>query len=189
MTKKILASFVISTMLFATQAQAVTAELGLFYFTDDLSSTNDFGISRTIYDFAVLMTSQGRQMIGIGWGYAGVSSTEGSTTDTTYSSTETGPKFSYLFGRDQNWYLGFAYNLLAKATFSTGSGEEAEWRGTSMKVEFGYLPKINGRLNAGVKLNYHQASYSEQITNNTTLTQETNTKTMIYPTFAMVWKF
>lgn len=186
--RKLVATLALATTLISTNAHAVTAELGLFYFTDDLSSTSDFSIARTIYDFAVLMTSTGRQMIGIGWGYAGVSSTEGSTTTTTYTSTETGPKFSYLFGREQNWYLGLAYNLLAKAQYSDGTNE-AEWRGTSIKAEFGYLPKVSGRLNAGVKLNYHQATYSEQITNSTTLTQETNTKSMIYPTFSMVWKF
>lgn len=107
---------------------------------------------------------------------------------TTYSSTETGPKFTYMFGREQDWYVGLAYNLLAKAQFSDTNGE-AEWRGTSLKGEFGYLPKINNRLNVGVKLVYHQASYNEQITNTTTLTQTTNTKTMIYPTFSMIFKF
>ncbi len=79
--------------------------------------------SRTIYDFAVLMTSEGRRLLGIGWNYAGVSSIDNSTTETSYSSTETGPKFTYMFGREQDWYVGLAYNLLAKAQFSDASGE------------------------------------------------------------------
>lgn len=189
MINKIISSLILSVFLFSTPAQAVTTELGLFYFSDDLASTSDYNVSRTIYDFAILMTSEGRRTIGIGWGYAGVTSQEGSTTTTSYSSTETGPKFSYLFGREQTWYLGFAYNLLAKAEYDDGAGGEAEWRGTSMKAEFGYLPRVSSRFNIGVKLNYHVANYTEQITNSTTLTQESNTKTMIYPTFAIVWKF
>ena len=188
MGKKLFSFLFCAVLLTSISAKAVVAELGLFYFTDDLSSTNTMQNSRTIYDFAVLMTSDGRRLLGIGWNYAGVSSTDNSTTETSYSSTETGPKFTYMFGREQNWYVGLAYNLLAKAQFSDASGE-AEWRGTSIKAEFGYLPKVSSRINVGVKLNYHQASYNEQITNTTTLTQTTNTKTMIYPTFAMVWKF
>lgn len=186
---KLLVSLLFCTVLFSSiSAKAVVAELGLFYFTDDLSSTSSISHSRTIYDFAVLMTSDGRRLLGIGWNYSGVSSTDSTTAETSYSSTETGPKFTYMFGREQDWYVGLAYNLLAKAQFSDANGE-AEWRGTSIKGEFGFLPKVNNRLNIGVKLNYHQASYTEQITNTTTLTQTTNTKTMIYPTFAMVWKF
>lgn len=186
---KYIISFLFCTILVSTaSAKSVVTELGLFYFTDDLSSTSNFSTSRTIYDVSVLMTSEGRKILGIGWNYVGVSSEEGSTAMTTYSSTETGPKFTYMFGREQDWYLGLAYNLLAKAQFSDANGE-AEWRGTSLKGEFGFIPKINNRLNAGVKLVYHQASYNEQITNTTTLTQTTNTKTMIYPTFSLVFKF
>ncbi|AZZ35401.1 hypothetical protein CIK05_00825 [Bdellovibrio sp. qaytius] len=174
--------------LTSISAKAVVAELGLFYFTDDLSSTSSISHSRTIYDFAVLMTSEGKRLLGIGWNYVGATSDDVTTATTSYSSTETGPKFTYMFGSNQDWYLGLAYNLLAKAQFSDANGS-AEWRGTSLKAEFGFLPKITSRINAGVKLNYHQASYNEQITNTTTLTQTTNTKTMIYPTFSLVFKF
>lgn len=189
MSKKIISFLFCAVLLSSISAKAVVAELGLFYFTDDLSSTSNFSTSRTIYDFSVLMTSEGRRLLGIGWNYVGVSSEEGGDTTTSYTSTETGPKFTYMFGREQDWYIGLAYNLLAKAQFSDPVAGEAEWRGTSLKAEFGFLPKINNRINAGVKLNYHQASYNEQITNSTTLTQTTNTKTMIYPTFSMVFKF
>lgn len=188
MIKKYIFIIVFAVQFLSVSAQAVTTELGLFYFTDDLSSTNNFKISRTIYDFAVLMTSEGRRVISIGWSYAGISSEDAGATTTSYSSAETGPKFTYLFGRELNWYLGLIYNLQAKAEFSDASGE-AEWRGTSLRAEFGYLPRISSKLNVGVKINYHQASYDEQITNSTTLTQDSNKKTMIYPTFAMIWKF
>lgn len=183
-------SFVFAALLFTSvSAKAVVAEMGLFYFNDNLASTSDSTYSRTIYDFAVLMTSEGRKLLGIGWNYSGVSTSDDTAAgETTYSSTETGPKFTYMFGREQDWYLGLAYNLLAKAQFSGVAGE-AEWRGTSLKGEFGFLPKVRGKLNVGVKLVYHQASYNEQITNSTTLTQDSNTKTMIYPNFSIVYKF
>lgn len=135
------------------------------------------------------MTSEGKRLMGIGWNYAGVTSNdEVKSGETKYVSTESGPKFTYMFGREQNWYGSLTYNLLAKAKFSDTSGE-AEWRGTSLKGEFGYMSKINGNFSIGVKLVYHQASYNEQITNSTTLTQETNKKTMIYPNFSMIYKF
>lgn len=189
MGKSIVSFLFCAVLLTSISAKAVVAELGLFYFNDKLASTSNFTYSRTVYDFAVLMTSEGRRLLGIGWNYAGVSTSDSTTTgDTTYSSTETGPKFTYMFGREQDWYAGLAYNLLAKAQFS-GTAGAAEWRGTSLKGEFGYLPKVSSKLNIGVKLVYHQASYNEQITNSTTLTQQSNTKTMIYPNFSVVYKF
>lgn len=189
MSKSIVSFLFASVLLTSISAKAVVAEVGLFYFNDKLASTNDFTFSRTIYDVAVLMTSEGRKLLGIGWNYSGVSTSDDAPAgETTYSSTETGPKFSYMFGREQDWYVSLAYNLLAKAQFSGAAGE-AEWRGTSLKSEFGYLPKVGSKLNIGVKLVYHQASYNEQITNSTTLTQESNTKTMIYPNFSVVYKF
>ncbi|MCM2353664.1 MAG: hypothetical protein NDI63_08610 [Pseudobdellovibrio sp.] len=189
MGKSIVSFLFGAVLLTSISAKAVVAELGLFYFSDSLASTSDFTYSRTVYDFAVLMNSEGRKLWGIGWSYSGVSTSDDTPSgETTYSSTETGPKFTYLFGREQNWYAALAYNLLAKAQFS-GAGGEAEWRGTSLKGEFGYLPKVGSKLNIGVKLVYHQASYNEQITNSTTLTQESNTKTMIYPNFSVIYKF
>lgn len=189
MSKSIISFLFIAVLLTSFSAKAVVAELGLFYFTDTLASTTDLTYSRTVYDFALLMNSEGRKLLGIGWNYAGVSTSDDTASgETTYASTETGPKFTYMFGREQDWYASLAYNLLAKAQFS-GSAGAAEWRGTSLKGEFGYLPKVNSKLNIGVKLVYHQASYNEQITNSTTLTQESNTKTMAYPNFSIVYKF
>lgn len=189
MSKKLVSFLFASIFLSSISAKAVVSELGLFYFSDDLASTNNGKFGRTIYDVAVLMTSEGKRLIGIGWNYAGVSSTDDTTSgETKYTSTETGPKFTYMFGREQNFYSSLTYNLLAKAKFSDSSGE-AEWRGTSLKAEFGYLPKVTSKLNVGVKLVYHQASYNEQITNDTTLTQESNKKTMIYPNFSLLFKF
>lgn len=189
MNKK-LVSFLFGVILLSSlSAKAVVAELGLFYFSDKLASTNDSTFSRSIYDVAVLMTSEGRYLMGIGWSYSGVTSAdEVQSTETKYTSTETGPKFTYTFGREQNWYFGATYNLQAKAKFSSGANE-AEWRGTSLKAEYGYVYKTGSNLSLGVKLVYHQASYDEQITNSTTLTQSSNKKTMIYPNFSLMYKF
>jgi hypothetical protein len=189
MSKKLVSFLFCAVLLFSFSAKAVVAELGLFYFSDVLASTNDAKYSRTIYDVAVLMTSEGKRLIGIGWNYAGVTSIDDNASgETKYTSTETGPKFTYMFGREQNWYASLTYNLLAKAKFSDTAGE-AEWRGTSLKGEFGYMSKVASNFSIGVKLVYHQATYNEQITDSTTLTQESNTKTMIYPNFSMIYKF
>jgi len=166
----------------------VTTELGFLYLTDALSSTNNSTQSKTLYDFSILMTSEGKHAFGIGWTYAGVSTSDETSTSTTYGSTETGPKFSYLFGRDKNWYLGLIYNFTATAKFKDANGE-AEWRGTSYKAEFGFMPRITTKFSVGIKFNYHSANYNEQVTNSTTLTKTTNTKTMIYPTLSMLYDF
>lgn len=184
--KSLTASLII---LFSFSAQALTFELSAFYLTDELKSTIDTKSNRMFYDGAIIMTSEGKTTIGVGWSYAGLSINEENGLITNkYSSTETGPKFIYLFGKGKEWYSGLTYNLSAKAKFENNSGN-AEWRGTSIRAEFGYLPQITAKLQAGVKLNYHAASYTEQITNSSTLTQSTNKRNLIYPTFSMVYTF
>ena len=163
-------------------------ELGTYYSTDKLDSTAELSSGRTIYDFAVMMISDGKRPIGIGWSYIGVSTKEGAQTSTDYSSVETGPKLTYKLGKDQSWHLGLIYNFNAKANFKDALGE-AEWRGTSTRFELGYLPSITGKFRCGVKLNMHTAAYAEQVTDSTTLTQTTNTKTLTYPSFALSYMF
>lgn len=171
------------------EAQAIiTSEVGAFYYTDKLSSTSSVTSSKTNYDVAILMTAEGKNTFAIGWSYIGVSSSDEMTTKTTYKSTETGPKFSYLFGKEKNWYVAAVYNFTAKANFEDTNGS-AEWRGISYRAEFGFLPRISSKLAAGVKFNYHVASYNEQITNSTTLTKTTNSKTLIYPTLSLLYDF
>ena len=186
MVKKIL--FVVSILYFSNVAHAITLEVGAFYFSDKLSSTNNYTTTDTMYDIAVLMTSEGKHPFGVGWSFSGVTSKQTTSGETSYTATETGPKFTYLFGKENSWYLGLIYNLQAKAQYSDPSGS-AQWRGTSIKGEFGYMPNISTKINFGVKLNYDSANYTEQVTNSSTLTETSNKKTMIYPTVAMIFKW
>jgi len=173
----------------ALNAKAIiTTEVSAFYYTDKLSSTSSVSSSKANYDVAILMTAEGKNTFAIGWSYIGVSSSDEMTTQTTYKSTETGPKLSYLFGKEKNWYVGLVYNFTAKANFEDTNGS-AEWRGTSYRAEFGFLPRISSKLAAGVKFNYHAANYNEQITNSSTLTKTTNSKTLIYPTLSLLYDF
>jgi len=175
--------------MYVTTSKAIlTTEVGAFYYTDKLSSTSSINSSKMNYDLAILMTAEGKNTFAIGWSYTGVSSIDETTSKTTYKSTETGPKFSYLFGKEKNWYLGLIYNFTAKANFEDTNGS-AEWRGTSYKVEFGFMPRISSKLAVGVKFNYHAANYNEQITNSTNLTKTTNSKTLIYPTLSLLYDF
>ena len=167
--------------VFVKTAQATTFELGALYLTDDLTSTASTKSSKTAYNVAILMVSEGKNSYGVGWSYQGYSTLDTTTTDTKYNSTETGPKFIYYFGREKIWYTGLIYNLSAKAKYENSLGS-AEWRGTSLVLQFGYLPYVTSKSQVGIKLNYHTASYNEQITNSTTLTATENKKTSIYPT-------
>ncbi|MGE0763065.1 MAG: hypothetical protein AB7N80_07300 [Bdellovibrionales bacterium] len=181
--------FYLMALSFGCKAQALTFDLNIFYYTDALAATTDSDYKRTIYDFAIMLNLNRKGSLVLGWSYASVAADDtASSTTTSYSSTEMGPRFGYYFDRNFLWSFFFTYNLQAKSDYSSGSST-AEWRGTSMKGELGYMPQWNEQFQAGVKLNYYKSTYNEQITNSTTLTSVSNGRTMIYPSLAFVYRF
>ena len=174
---------------FSFTAKAVKFEMGTMLLSDKTDAGNTSAkADKIIYDLAILMTSEGKSVFGIGWSFDMVTTKDEGTSTVKYSSTETGPIFTYQFGRSKEWYLGFTYNLTAKSKYNDGTTEN-EWRGTSTKLTVGYVPSVTDRLQVGMKLNYHAASYNEEISGSTTLASASNKKSMIYPTLAFIYSF
>ena len=164
-------------------------DLNLFYFSDTmLYSSSNTGTTRTFYDVMVGMPIAGKGRWVLGWNYDSMSFLDNPGTTTKLSVTDMGPKLIYYVDKDRTWLLGLTYNLITKGTYDPG-GSSTELRGTSLRVEFGYTPHMTESLLMGAKLNYYKASFNEEVTNQTSLAKTTNGRTVIYPSFAITYRF
>jgi hypothetical protein len=172
-----------SLLALSPNASAFSVDSNLFYLSDSLSETSNTTSSRIFGDIAVFidLTKKGRWIVG--WGYNYFSITESGTTESTFNLTEMGPKFGYYISKDKVWSIIVGYCFQSTADYSSGS-TEAEWRGTSLKGELGFMPKFGESFHAGLKLNYYQATFSEQFTNSTDFDTISNSRALIYPTIS-----
>lgn len=184
-----LAMFVLIACASNARAAAFVFDANVFYFSDSFtynSQANTY--QRLMWDVAPAFTIALKGRFIIGWNYASYTLTENPGTETSLTITDMGPKFIYYLNRDKTWVGAFTYNLITKADYS-GGGSTSELRGSSMKAEFGYTPMMWERVYMGAKLNYYQASFNEEVTGTTSLAQVTHSRAIIYPTFAMTFRW
>lgn len=176
---------------FSYRASAVTPvfDVNVFYFSDTFTHSSVANTyKRTFYDFMIgFGVTKSRRFI-VGWNYDTMQFSDNPGTETSLKISDMGPKFVYYFNKDRTWSLGFTYNLITTGTYTSGS-TNSELRGSSMRVEAGYLPMMWENVFLGAKIVYYKASFKEEITNNTTLTDVTDSRTAIYPEFAMTIRF
>lgn len=164
-------------------------DLDVFYFSDTMVyNSQSSTYQRTFYDFMLGMplNSKGRWVLG--WNYDAYSFKDNPGTATTLSVTDMGPKLVYALNNDKTMVLAFSYNLITKGTYNPGT-TASQLRGTSMRAEFGYMPMIADGTFLGFKLNYYKASFTEEVTNQTTLSHVTDSRTGIYPSLAFTYRF
>lgn len=186
---RLLASLLL--VLAAPHARAVAPvfDAGFFYFNDAFAyggSTSTY--NRMFWDIMVGMPLSKKGKWVLGWNYDAFSFSDNPGTATTLTITDMGPKLLYYMDKDRTWVIGLTYNLITRATYSDGSAN-TQMRGTSLRAEFGYVPHMTENLLMGAKLVYYKPSLSEEITNQTQLAQTTNGRTVIYPSFAITYRF
>jgi|GEM_PF-5968223 len=166
-------------------------DANVFYFTDNFTygSAPASQYKRILYDLSVGMPVTKKNRFLIGWNYASYTFTETTSTETSLKVTDMGPKLTYYFDKDRTWVASFTYNLITKGGYTGAGAAETELRGTSMKVEAGYMPQMWSSVFMGAKLNYYKASFKEEITGQTALAQVTHSRAVIYPTFAVTFRW
>jgi hypothetical protein len=175
----------------ASQAHAVLPvfDLDVFYFSDSMvynSSTSTY--QRTFYDFMLGMPLSSKGTWVLGWNYDSYSFTDNPGTATTLTISDMGPKLLVSLSKDKTVVFGFSYNLITKGSYNPGT-TASELRGTSMRAELGYLPQVTENFFLGVKMNYYKASFTEEVINQTTLSHVTDSRTAIYPSLSMTYRF
>jgi hypothetical protein len=179
-------------VLAAPRAQALlpVIDANLFYFSDGMvysSATSAY--NRTFWDFMIGMPTSSKGYWVIGWNYDTYSFIDNPGTATKLSITDMGPKILYAINKDKTFVFAFNYNLITKGSYSPGGGTTSELRGTSMRVELGYTPAVSENCFMGPKLNYYKATFTEEITGQTALAKVTDSRTVIYPSFTITYRF
>lgn len=159
----------------------VLLDLGGSYLSDSLASSATTSSSKYFYNLGVMFSL--KKKVWGGWSYSGFSYNESSAATTTLSSQDTGPIVKWQFGKSDLYSVSAAYNILSRATYSSGSSDES-WQGTSIWMQFGITPEVNEGLHVGAALNYYAASYNKK-TVNSTESSASNSRTWIYPTFML----
>ena len=186
--RHLLRSFaLLSFLLFSfPSAAVVTIDGNIFYFSDSYVTSSTKTYSRTLWDAALSMDLTKKGSVLLGWAYRSDSFNDDTGTTTTVAATGMGPKLTFYFDRENYWSAAFTYYLILKGSDSATS---VTYNGTGMKGEFGYTPALNNWFYLGIKLNYYQASFAEQVTNQTSLAQVSYSRTAIYPSIAFVMRF
>lgn len=180
-----IAAFVFSS----TKARAFSVDVNAFYYSDTLTAAKTNTASRLAWDGALMLSLTRKGDVVLGWNYSSITASDViDTTTVDYSSTEMGPRLGYYFDKKNTFSLFATYNMIATAQYSY-AGTAAEWRGTSLKGELGYLPTINDELFVGIKIIYYKSSFGESVTNSTTLTNVSYGRAIIYPAFALSYRF
>jgi hypothetical protein len=180
-------------ILLSPKAHAFITDLNFFYYSDSFKIASATTQSRIFGDLAigVDLDKKGRFYVAWNIGYVSAADTDAATsTNTTFSVLEMGPKLGYFLDKDKIWSLAltYNYNLLVIGTYSNGGTAET-WRGSSIKFELGYTPQVSESFWVGVKLIYHSQSFNEKIVGSSDYTQVAYTRAMIYPALNLSWRF
>ena len=171
-------------LFFAQRASAVFIDLNTFYYSDTLVMGTSSTMNRTFYDATIGFTVDKKGNYQIGWDYVVEGTTDTTTTTTTYAGSYMGPKFKVFFDKNLNWGLGLAYNLSATAIYTPAGGTAEKWRGTNLRVDFGYNLNIDDSYAVGFKINYSSSTFAEKLVNETTYTTVAYTRTFIFPSIS-----
>ncbi len=175
------------------RAHAVKPVIGAnaFYFTDDFTygSGSPSQYKRIMFDLTAGIPLTKKGSVVLGWSYGSYSFTETTTTETSLKVADMGPKLTYYLDKARTWETSLTYNLISKGTYAGAGAAETELRGTSLKFEAGYMPQMWENVFMGAKINYYKASFKEEITGQTALAQVTHSRAVIYPTFAVTFRW
>ncbi len=172
-------------VVFSRGAHAVVPvmDANVFYFTDAFTYDSDnYSYRRLLWDFTLGLNLDKRGSWVLGWAYSASTFSDNPGTETSLTVTDMGPKVTWYLNKDRNWVLGLIYNLITKANYSSGS-TVSELRGSSMKVEAGYMYSMWDTVSVGAKINWYKLSFNEEIVD-TSLSQVTHARTIIYPSFS-----
>jgi hypothetical protein len=178
----------LSILGFARPAQAYL-ELNTFYSSEGLATASTAGATRMMIEGSVGFGIDKSHKYNVGWAYATHSASDTGSIETTYTSTQMGPRFIYVIDKDKRWSLGLGYYLVTTGTFKTAGGSEEKWKGTALKVDLGYNFPVSEDFFVGLRLNYSSASYSERLVGDTDYTKVSYTRTAMYPSIYLFYLF
>ena len=170
-------AFLVLFLTASSSFAGIMIDIGGIYYSDSLTTPSDRTSTQMFYGGGLLL-DLGKQA-WLGFNYSGINQTQSTSTTTTFGSSDMGVGFKYQLGRGKLYNFGAAYNLISKATYSSGTTNE-NWEGTSFLVSFGVSPEVAEKLYIGMSLSYFSASYTKKIVNNVE-SSASNGKTWLFP--------
>lgn len=172
----------------APKAQALGLDIDALYYTDNFTYSEDSSYNRLLWDVGIMFNLDKKGRFVAGWGYGSRHFEEdASGTTTELSITEMGPRFGFYFDKQGAWSLFVTYYLQAKGEYT--ATDTTELRGTSLKGELLFSPVILESFSFGIKLNYYQSSFGEEIIDSTTLESVSYSRSTIYPSLAFSYRW
>lgn len=182
-------SFILAIFSFGQRTDAYI-ELNAFYIGDSFNVGSTSTSSRMFVEGSLGFAIDRKSHYLIGWNYGmHTISEDANSVSSSYSSTQMGPRFIWFFTRSKSWSLGFAYNLVTKSEYKSGTNSTESWSGTAFKVDLGYNFAIGDSSFLGVRLNYSSATYTSKLVGSTDYSEISNSVTSTYPSvyFIYLW--
>ena len=173
----------------STLYAALSIELDGFLSTDNFKNSETTADSKSVYslDFLANLDNKKQFYAGFHVGQVAVTETLASTTTTTFSSLDMGPFIAYMFDQKGSFSLSLGYNVKSTGTYNDGTNLAAG-SGTSVLASFGVMPAFGENFYLGFKLNYYAATYTKEVVT-TTASDISYTRTLVYPTFGLAWRY
>lgn len=147
---------------------AFILQYGLNYSSEtDDTSNDDYEKSRTFHKVFLGASVNQKKTLYFGWNINSWSSelTRGSDTEE-YSLLEMGPRLTYFFNENYNFYVTAEWNPYARGDRTKGT-EDAEISGSSYSAGIGYRFRISRLWGLGASLHYHNFGLSTETINST----------------------
>lgn len=155
---------------------------------EDTASNSTFTYGRMQNMIYVGATIGANQKLVLGWNFYLWNRSQKAGTGTTkeVSLTELGPRLTYFFNMERNFYLSTAYHPYARGTITGTQTEEVS--GSGYLASIGYQHKASKQIYIGASLNYQATSIDKSTVSQTesTVSYEYN---MIYPLIEVSFRF
>jgi hypothetical protein len=182
-------NFILLLILFLHEpAKATYLDLNLLYFSDQFTAATETKIGRTQYDLGLgFDITKSRQLVlALDTGSSSLTDANGTST-INFTVTDLGLKLIYFLDKAKGFSFSLTYNLISTAKYNDGS-TESEFRGSSIKTDFGYNFWLAESFALGIKFFYYSATFKESIANNT-ITNIAYKRTLIYPSLSLVYNY
>lgn len=151
-------------LLLTTQTHAsFLFHYGLNYSSEkDNTSGDSYDKSRTFHKIFLGASVNNARTLFFGWNINSWSSSlKKKTEQDSYSLTEMGPKVTWFFNEERNWYLAGEWNPYARGEREKSS-VKSDISGMSYAFGLGYRFKLSRLIGLGASLHYHTLSIAEE---------------------------
>lgn len=176
------------TNIIPEKAFSAVFDLNLFYDSRTLTTSSAETGTKMFIEGAAMFEVLRKPHLVVGWAYGMFSTTDATTSTTTISTSDMGPRFGWFFDKQDFWSLFLTYNLLASASYAPGGGTAETWRGTSLKAEVGWAPEVSENLYIGIRLNYYSATYTESLEGSSNYEAVSYPRSFIYPSLSISYR-